>query len=229
MNHLWLNQTVDYSDHWRQHLWYSTSPDYSLGLNWPDLDLLLQSSSKTFKNDQTTTVAIANIGQNTVVVKRYNCRSVVHKFKRAFRRSRARRCWDMSYRFQAAGLNVAQPIIMCEKRFGPIRRDAYFVNLFLHGEELISLLPSLNDEQLQAVLSSLQSAFKIMQKNKLSHGDMKASNLLWVGGQLVFIDLDAAQQHTNQYSWAFAHKKDKKRFLKNWQDSPKLLSLFAQL
>ena len=229
MNHLWLNQPIDRKLQWKKRIWYSNHVDYGLEPECSTLDKLLRQSNNTFKHDQTTTVAQVELGQNTVVVKRYNSRSLAHKFKRALRRSRARRCWNMSYRFQSAGLNVPQPILMCEKRFGPIRRDAFFVNQFLHGEELIKLLPKLGEAQRQAVLDSIKHAFETMRKHRLTHGDMKASNLLWVDKQLVFIDLDAAKQHYSRFSWEFAHKKDKRRFLKNWKDNPQLLKLFAKL
>jgi len=58
---------------------------------------------------------------------------------------------------------------------------------------------------------------------------MKASNLIWDKGKLFFIDLDAATRHQTTWSWRMAHRKDKKRFLKNWREHPKLLALFNEL
>ena len=69
----------------------------------------------------------------------------------------------------------------------------------------------------------------IMQEHKISHGDLKATNLLWVDNQLYFIDLDAARQHKTIASWQRANKRDKKRFLKNWRDTPELEALFARI
>ena len=68
-----------------------------------------------------------------------------------------------------------------------------------------------------------------MQQYKISHGDMKASNLLWVDSELFFIDLDAARQHHSEASWRRANIRDRKRFLKNWRGIPELELLFAWL
>ena len=68
-----------------------------------------------------------------------------------------------------------------------------------------------------------------MREAKVTHGDMKATNLMWVNERLFFIDLDGAKKHVSQQSWQHAHKKDVKRFLKNWRDQPDLLSLFDDL
>lgn len=197
------------------------------------LDALLKErlldARSVFKDDRTTTVACINEGALHSVLKRYNPRTNGHKLSRAFRQTRARRCWKMSYAFARAGLNVAQPLLMYEQRFGPIRLDAYFVNAMLVGEELLSALPTMSDDQQNSVVQSVKQAFEIMHKAKLTHGDMKASNLLWVDGELFFIDLDAAQRHSSYVTWNVSHNKDKKRFLKNWADQPELLALFDDL
>jgi len=220
----WPNQNV--RRHVTRHARYIIASDFEAQLLacYKDLNNSL-SQGEVLKHDQTTTVA----RHNGLIVKRYNPRSQLHKVKRAFRRSRASRCWVMSYAFNRADLNVAQPIMMYERRVGPIRTDAYFVSKDLYGEELLSALPNMCDEQQQKVLSALRHAFVQMRKHKLTHGDMKASNLLWVDGELFFVDLDAAKQHKTKSSWKISHSKDIKRFLKNWQNYPKLTALFSAL
>ena len=135
----------------------------------------------------------------------------------------------MSYDFAQAGLNIAMPFLMHEQRFGPLRLDAYFISEALSGHELLSALPAMSDEQKQSVVVQLTQAFEKMRTAKITHGDMKATNLMWVDERLFFIDLDGAKKHVNQTSWQRAHKKDVKRFLKNWRDQPELLNLFDGL
>jgi RIO-like serine/threonine protein kinase len=60
-----------------------------------------------------------------------------------------------------------------------------------------------------------------MREYRLSHGDMKASNLLLTqSGEVELIDLDAMQEH--RYDWTFerAFARDQQRFMKNWQKMP---------
>jgi len=52
---------------------------------------------------------------------------------------------------------------------------------------------------------------------------------MWVDGKLFFIDLDASRKHALNKTWLHSHKKDKKRFMKNWRDNPSLLALFDDL
>ncbi len=182
------------------------------------------------KNDRTTTVVRHESGGKQYIIKRYNPRNFWHKVKRAFRKSRARRCWEMSFALKAAGLNVSTPTLMLEERIGPIRKDAFFVNECLLGDELLSELPNMGELGHQQVKSAVFHAFEQLAQAKISHGDMKASNLLWVSGALFFIDLDAAQKHNSwSLNWRQKHRKDKRRFLKNWQQYPDLLALFKDL
>lgn len=193
------------------------------------LTIALSDPSSILKHDRTTTVASYALASSCLVIKRYNPRSQWHKIKRALRRTRADRCWTMSYLFSQAGLNVARPVMMLEECFGPFRKDAFFVNQMLIGEELLTVLPKMDDAERGRVKNAMQEAFDSMERALISHGDMKATNLIWEGGQLFFIDLDAAQTHRSKVTWSKANNKDRKRFLKNWQEYPEILELFNQL
>lgn len=225
----WLQNDIIHHVGWSSQFCQVADTQTSLKADHYALTQLLGDTRAALKHDQTTTVTKLELGTQSLVLKRYNARSQGHKFKRSLRKSRARRCWTMSYAFARAGLNVAPPVLMYEQRFGPIRLNAYFASQFLHGDELLSALPNMDKRQQSAVVSAIESAFSKMCAAKLTHGDMKASNLLWVDGALFFVDLDAAQQHRSTVSWRSKHAKDKKRFLKNWLNMPELLQLFSEL
>ena len=193
------------------------------------LDQAMMDASKVFKNDRTTSVGQLDLKDGEYIAKRYNARNTKHHFTRAVRKSRAQRCWDMSFEFARIGLNVAAPAMMYEKRLGPFRLDAYFVNEKLSGVELLTALPTMTQVQKERVVVQIHDAFSKMRKAKVTHGDMKATNLMWVDEQLYFIDLDASKCHRSDRSFARANKKDKKRFMKNWKDKPELFALFSQL
>lgn len=135
----------------------------------------------------------------------------------------------MSEAYKQAGLNVSMPVLMYEARFGAIRRRSYFASEFIPGDLLLDHLVTLNHEQQKQIMLAVQEAFAKMKQCRLSHGDLKATNLVWFEQQLYFIDLDAARQHCSQSSWQCAHQRDHKRFLKNWRDQPELLSLFSEM
>ena len=198
-------------------------------LNKPGLDGLISSSTITYKNGPATTVVPVSFNAESLILKRYNARSLLHVFSRALRQTRAMRCWKRSYDFAQAGINVALPCMMFEQRLGPVRLDAYFLCEKLDGEELLELLPTMSNVDQQSVLTQMKDAFKKMRAAKLTHGDMKATNIMWVDGELFFIDLDAARKHRFMSTWRRSHVKDVKRFIKNWKGQPQLLALFNEL
>lgn len=226
----WVNQAVFNQQTWQYRRRVSTSYAHQFQQDVEALNNEIANAViPALKNDRTTTVQQITRGAERFILKRYNARNLWHRFKRAFRRSRAIRCWDMSERFRRAGLNVAEPICVLEKRFGPICQDAYFISRFIPGTELLDLLPTLDNDQRQRVATEIKAAFTKLRKNMLSHGDMKATNLLWLDGQIYFIDLDAARHHRSEQGWQRAYRKDRRRFLKNWLGHPELSNMFSDL
>lgn len=224
----WELATVSYRS-WNRFIYSQEAFFPYLPMSKAELDGLSANAEQTFKHDKTTTVSLVDVASMDMVLKRYNLKSVWHGVNRLLRKTRARRCWEMSRVFARAGLNVAQPIMMYEQRLGPFRGTAYFVTSLLDGEELLTLLPSLLPPERRIIIDAVKSAFKVMEAANLSHGDLKASNLLWVENELFFVDMDAAKHHLSDIGWRRAHAKDRNRFLKNWQDFPDLLEEFADL
>ena len=62
-------------------------------------------------------------------------------------------------------------------------------------------------------------------EHHISHGDMKASNFLVAQDQVVVLDLDAMKQHKSAATARPRIRKDRARFLRNWQDHPVILEL----
>lgn len=227
----WLNSEIFRAQRWSYRHWFNSASS-RLFKQPPSIiadhfDVKLEATGGILKDDRTTTVKQIQVGEKKLVLKRYNARSFWHQIKRALRVSRAQRCWCMSYHFQRAGLNVAEPLMMFERRFGPLRGNAYFLTQYLAGEELLTLLPTMSAHQQQRVKHAITAAFAAMRQHKITHGDMKATNLLWVNNELYFVDLDAARKHRSKLLWQHSHSKDQQRFLKNWQHHPALKNLFS--
>lgn len=229
MSKHWSSQEIVRRVGWFARTWQTKVSIDSLTADRQVLNEALVDTSQAFKHDRTTTVTSIKAGDKRVVLKRYNARNLWHSFSRLLRRTRARRSWNMSFAFDRAGLNVAAPMLMYEHRFGPLRFDAYFASELLSGQELLSALPKMETAEQLQVVEAVKQAFETMDETKLTHGDMKATNLIWHQGKLFFIDLDAAQKHRNRVTWNASHAKDRKRFRKNWLGHPDLLALFAKL
>lgn len=169
------------------------------------------------KDGGSSTVTRWAVGERELVIKRYNIKGPGHWLRRFWRPSRAWQSWLAAHRLAFLDIATPAPLGMCESRFGPLRRRAWLVTEFCPGQDLFSLfdptgaqLPSA--EQRVALLQ----VFNDLARHRISHGDCKATNLLWHGERVWLIDLDAMQAHASEAAWRKAWGKDRARFIRNW-------------
>ena len=167
------------------------------------------------KDGRTCTVARIEAAGDPLVVKRYNLKSVFHAVGRCWRPSRAWHSWREGHRLGFYGIATPRPLGVLEERFGPLRRRAFLLNEYCPGMSLLRLL-SAEREPDPAVGAALLDLFSTLNSLRISHGDLKASNLLWHDGRIFVIDLDAMEQHSSSRSYAYAWRRDRARFLRNW-------------
>ncbi|WP_150303100.1 lipopolysaccharide kinase InaA family protein [Pseudomonas saliphila] len=169
------------------------------------------------KDGGSSTVTKAEIGSRPVVVKRYNIKGKRHWLKRFWRPSRAWHSWLASHRLEFLGIPTPRSLGMVEERLGPFRSRAWLINEYCPGRDLLAELGTEGDclpsPELQAALIS---TFSGLVNAQISHGDCKATNLLWHQGAVVLIDLDAMTVYSNEAQWKRAWAKDRARFIRNW-------------
>ena len=183
------------------------------------------------KDGGSSTVVRAETGDGPVVIKRYNIKGLGHWLKRFWRPSRAWHSWLAAHRLQFLGIATPSPLAMIERRIGPLRREAWLVTEYCGGENLLMHFGPLGDQAPDEDTGrALLRPFEQLVAARISHGDFKATNLLWLQGEVILIDLDAMQQHYNETSWRQAWSRDRARFIRNWPaDSPLARWLEAQL
>ena len=164
-----------------------------------------------------------------LVVKRYNTKNIWHWLRRNFQTSRAMNCSKMATLFNRAGIIVAEPVGVIEHRFGPLTARSWYVSKFVENEQLRDFLKRDQDEAIvRLMVEKIVEIFKKLKNNKLSHGDMKASNILVNNHELILVDLDASAIHSSKMGLDRALSKDGRRFIKNWQDFPTLKLIFSE-
>ena len=89
--------------------------------------------------------------------------------------------------------------------------------------------PGVNEVENAAIIREVDRLFALLREHRLSHGDLKASNIVWSQGKLFLIDLDAARAHTSNRAFQRFHARDRARFMKNWHDRPLARKQFAAL
>ncbi|KAB2920692.1 MAG: hypothetical protein F9K30_15950 [Dechloromonas sp.] len=172
-------------------------------------------AGRLLKDGGTCTVAAAEVAGRQLVIKRYNLKHWRHALSRAWRPSRAWHSWQAAHRLLFFGIATPLPLALIEERAGPLRGRAFLVAEHCPGDNLLETLDPAQ-EPLPAIGQALLRLFSTLHRLKISHGDLKATNLLWHAGRIVLIDLDALVQHRSERSFRRAWQRDRARLLRNW-------------
>ncbi|PJE78687.1 hypothetical protein CI610_02371 [invertebrate metagenome] len=188
------------------------------------------------KAGRATTVAVVSIGSNDMVqnffVKRYNSKGFFYSLFRSIIPSRALIAWKASWLLKSVGIPTPSPLAILEKRWGPIKWESYIIydfypeaihasRFFLEGAQPTEMWPS--------VAKKIINILTLLKKNKIIHGDLKAQNFIISNNNPLLVDLDSLKQIKNINVFNKYHKKDIKRFKKNWIKNKKTGLLFKYL
>lgn len=186
-------------------------------------------NAKLLKAGNTCTVVCVEVDDKLFVIKRFNMKSFWHRLKRAFRPSRAHICWRNAMVLASWRIGVPQPVAMIEKRLGFLRSKAYFISVYVPGMSLNEYCFNHNrsPEQLMEIAKQLTQLFAGFASARISHGDLKATNILLTDNGPVLLDLDAMCSHRSIRSWRKAAKEDWKRFMENWDNHPDIAKIFS--
>lgn len=173
------------------------------------------SSGKLFKDGGTTTVARIQVNGRSLLIKRYNLKNLRHALGRLWRPSRAWHSWREAHRLLFFGIPTPRPLALIEERCGPLRRRAWLICEYCPGPSLLSHL-SADCEPPADEAKAIRELFLALCRHRISHGDLKATNLLWDGERVLLIDLDGVVQHRSAAAHARAWRRDRARLLRNW-------------
>lgn len=182
-----------------------------------DVEALFQSATR-LKAGNTATVIRTQIAGQDVVIKRYNIKNWRHALSRCWRASRARHSWRNANLLAFIGINTPKPLAFIEKRYGWFRATAYFICEYVEAEELLDCYQ--HRAPLPHEMQQISAIFQLLRKARISHGDMKAQNLLLTeDGKVLLIDLDAMKECSSEQQADKMHQRDVSRFIRNWTDT----------
>jgi tRNA A-37 threonylcarbamoyl transferase component Bud32 len=170
----------------------------------------------SLKRGRTATLARVDVAGRQLVIKRYNIKGTVHALSRSWRPSRAWHSWLEGHRLGFLGIATPRPLAMIEQRAGPLRGKAWLITEYSDGESLAARFRDPDTVPPAADLDAIGKLLRQLFAARISHGDLKATNLLWCSGEPQLIDLDAMRQHAGDASFRRAWHKDSARFLDNW-------------
>ncbi len=192
----------------------------------PQIRALLQAPEYYFNADtsvflkqgNTCTVKRVHLGNEELVIKRYNPKGAVYELSHKGRMNRARKSWKNAHLLQFMGIETPAPVAVVEYKNSLGKRRSYFISRYQPGEDSWTFFCSERNNE-QTKRRAAQSILNILDKLaqfRITHGDLKGSNFIIHQEQVYLIDLDAMKQHPWQRGFKQQQQKDHKRFLKNW-------------
>lgn len=180
---------------------------YSLSMSQllDNLDHELSTASDFLKKGTSSTVVKCECDGQVLVIKRANMRSRYHAFRRLFQPSRAKKNWDYAQRLKAVGISTFEPIAMVEKRWGPFRRESYFICNFLVGKDLNEgfVNGGIPIHEQEEVADNIVQLVKKLAKEGLYHRDLNLTNIILIDKTPYIIDLDSMQRYKKSWITAF--------------------------
>ena len=174
-------------------------------------------SAQRLKDGNTATVV--RCGAPDLVVKRYNVKNWRHALRRAPRRSRAWVSWQNANLLAHVGVCTPRALGLREERWGPFRRVTYLITEASDGVPLQDWLRARPSQEIPAWFDrALLQTLASLARSRISHGDLKATNVLVEEGRqrILLIDLDAMRLHRSRSRHRRAQRRDLRRFLANW-------------
>jgi len=181
----------------------------------------LMDKGQILKNGDTCYVSRLTWNGMDVVVKRYNHKGFIHSLRHTIKKSRAYRSWLHAHRLSM--LNIATPkgLAYIEKRKGLLVWKSYLITEYVQGQKLYDFLrnpPRRIQEQRSEVTLQIKELLDKLGKHRISHGDLKHTNILITESGPVLTDLDGMKTHKLNWTYQRYRAKDRARILKNWPE-----------
>ncbi|KPL22647.1 MAG: hypothetical protein AMJ75_07660 [Phycisphaerae bacterium SM1_79] len=186
--------------------------DFSRGAE--PLDLIeqidaLMDKGQILKNGNTCYVSRLKWNDKDVVVKRYNHKGWIHSLRHTIKSSRARRAWLHAHRLAMLQIPTPKPLAYIEQRKGPLLWKCYLVTEHVQGQKLYYFLRDrrVTEAERSAATRQVVEMLENIGKYKISHGDLKHSNILITDHGPTITDLDGMKVH--RWSWAYKARRTK--------------------
>lgn len=175
---------------------------------------LLMSKGKILKRGNTCFVSLVEINGKRVVIKRYNHKGFWHSLRHTLKGSRAKHCWLDGHRLRMLKIPTALPLAFLEKREGPLVYCSYIINEWIEGPKLNEFLRlvAIDEERQAAMLQQIDGILELMERYRITHGDLKRANIIIGEAGPVLIDLDSMKVHRLGLLYRHCRNKDLKRF-----------------
>lgn len=197
----------------------------------PPFDLMEQIDSlmdggEILKRGNTCYVSRLTWNGRDVVAKRYNHKGLVHSVRHTIKRSRARRGWLHAHRLGMLGISTPKPLAYVEQRKGLLVWKSYLVTEYVKGQKLYDFLRDneRGEEERSKVIQQVKDLLDKLGKYRITHGDLKHTNILVTDDGLVLTDLDGMRVHRWNWTYKIKRAKDVENFANGGHRGQAILS-----
>ncbi|MHC4501446.1 MAG: lipopolysaccharide kinase InaA family protein [Planctomycetota bacterium] len=178
-----------------------------------EIDELME-HGQILKDGNTCFVSRIHLVGREVVVKRYNHKGILHSVRKTIKRSRARRSWLHAQRLRTLEMATPQPMVYIEQRKGGLVWKSYFVTEHVKGQKLCDLLRDerTSKQERSEATQEVGALLGKLGRHRITHGDLKHTNILITECGPVLTDLDAMRVHKWEWTYRLRHAKDVARF-----------------
>ena len=157
----------------------------------------LMDKGKVFKDGNTCYVSRFTWNNKDLVVKRYNHKGFIHSLRHTIKGSRARYGWLHAHRLRMLQIPTPKPLAYIEHRKYKLVWQSYLVTEYVEGQKLYYFLQDSNitKEQRSTVTQQIMKLLDKLGKHRITHGDLKPSNILVTDNGPVITDLDGMKVH----------------------------------
>lgn len=176
----------------------------------------LMNKGQVLKNGNTCYVSRAIWDGKDIVVKRYNHKGLIHSLRHTIKRSRAHRGWLHGHQLRMLNIATPKPLAYIEQRRGPLVWKSYLVTEYVRGYRLYDFLQDskISQEERSKVTQLIKQLLDELGKHRITHGDLKHSNILVTDNGPVLTDLDGVKVHKWNWIYRMRRRKDLRRFRK---------------
>lgn len=187
--------------------------------------------SQTLKTGRSATVIKVIVNNRPLVIKRYNIKNKWHWLRRTLRETRAENSWRLAQFLCLRGFATAKPIAFINRHFFGLRSQSYFIMEYVQGENIGDYFNhyQAEDYRIKKVSSHILTLLKSLKELRITHGDLKKTNILIHNEHPVLIDLDGMQSFQSTLLFQKAFRQDIRRFMRNWENNTTIHQLFTHL
>ena len=172
------------------------------------------STGHSLKAGKKTSVCRSDCPSPSVIIKRYNPRGWMNALRQTCGRTRAVKTWTGANVLWRIELATPEPLACVEIKHRGFITESYVVTEYFPGDSLYVYIAKYwpAQEAWQSIVAKMTAMLELMGQHRITHGDLKHSNIMINDSDVALIDLDALQVHRSRLLFQMRRAKDLKMF-----------------